>query len=330
MKPARPAASSQLGFGFDEPAPAPPGPAKPQPAQMTQPAPATPPVASAPPVAPESSAEAIARTLEAHPDYRVLRRLVPGRVFNTPAPGQKLSKGIVLDTETTGFDVAQDRVIELGMLAFEFDPVTGVVYRVVDVLDELEDPGFAIPPATIAVHHITDEMVKGHRIDDARVAEFLKNVDVVIAHNAAFDRPFVEARLPQFSTVRWACSFADIDWKAQGRGSAKLESLAQAQGWFYDAHRAEMDCHALLAVLCAPLPQAPNSAAEWTALATRMAANPWAQSWPLWLAWAWWRKSSGRPKRKRPLRPMNTATSRRCSRLTARPARCMRSSMLAW
>ena len=33
----------------------------------------------------------------------------------------------------------------------------------------------------------------------------------------------------------------------------------------------------------ASLPQAPNSAAEWTALATRIAANPWAQSWPLWL-----------------------------------------------
>ena len=125
--------------------------------------------------------EQLAQQLEQHPDYRVLRRLIPGRVFNTPAPGQKLSKGVVLDTETTGFDVAQDRVIELGMLAFEFDPVTGVVYRVSDVFDELEDPGFAIPPATIAVHHITDEMVKGHRIDDARVAEFLKNVDVTLA-----------------------------------------------------------------------------------------------------------------------------------------------------
>jgi len=33
----------------------------------------------------------------------------------------------------------------------------------------------------------------------------------------------------------------------------------------------------------APLPQAPDRATEWTALATRMAANPWAQSWPLWL-----------------------------------------------
>jgi DNA polymerase-3 subunit epsilon len=142
--------------------------------------------------------EQLAKQLEQHPDYRVLRRLVPGREFNAPVPGQKLSKGIVLDTETTGFDVSHDRVIELGMLAFEFDPVTGVVYRVIDVLDELEDPGFPIPPATTAVHHITDEMVQGHRIDDARVASFLKDASVVIAHNAAFDRPFVEARWPMF------------------------------------------------------------------------------------------------------------------------------------
>jgi len=42
-----------------------------------------------------------------------------------------------------------------------------------------------------------------------------------------------------------------------GQSSSKLESLALAQGWFYDAHRAEMDCHALLAVLTAPLAQSP-------------------------------------------------------------------------
>jgi DNA polymerase-3 subunit epsilon len=79
-------------------------------------------------------------------------------------------------------------------------------------------------------------------------------VALVIAHNAAFDRPFVESRLPQFKSVAWACSFADIDWKQEGRSSAKLENLALAQSLFYEAHRAETDCHALLAVLEAPLP----------------------------------------------------------------------------
>ncbi|WP_333842935.1 3'-5' exonuclease [Limnohabitans sp.] len=204
--------------------------------------------------------EQLAQQLEQHPDYRVLRRLLPGRVFNTPAPGQKLSKGVVLDTETTGLDVSTDRVIELGMLAFEFDHVTGVVYRVSDVFDELEDPGFAIPPATIAVHHITDEMVKGQHIDDARVAEFLQNVDVVIAHNAAFDRPFVEARWPLFEELNWACSIKDIDWREEGFGSAKLEYLLSTQGYFYDAHRAEADCWALLELLNQVLPQSQQTA----------------------------------------------------------------------
>ena len=204
--------------------------------------------------------EALAQQLEKHPDYRVLRRLTPQRVITQELAGQKLCRGVVLDTETTGFDVENDRVIELGMLLFEFDPVSGVIHQVLEVFDELEDPGFEIPPASIAVHHITDEMVRGKRIDDAQVASFLKNVDVVIAHNAAFDRPFVEARWPLFETLNWGCSIKDIDWREEGFGSAKLEYLLSTQGFFYDAHRAETDCWALIALLNQVLPQSQQTA----------------------------------------------------------------------
>jgi DNA polymerase-3 subunit epsilon len=127
-------------------------------------------------------------------------------------------------------------------------------------LDELEDPGFPIPPETTAVHHITDEMVKGHRIDDTRVAAFLKDASVVIAHNASFDRPFVEARWPLFAQLDWACTIKDIDWKEEGFGSAKLEYLLSTQGYFYDAHRAEADCWALLELLNQVLPQSQQTA----------------------------------------------------------------------
>jgi hypothetical protein len=47
-------------------------------------------------------------------------------------------------------------------------------------------------------------MVHGKQIDDTQVNALLKNVVVVIAHNAAFDRPFVEARWPIFETLNWA------------------------------------------------------------------------------------------------------------------------------
>jgi DNA polymerase-3 subunit epsilon len=36
-------------------------------------------------------------------------------------------------------------------------------------------------------------------------------------------------------------------------GSAKLEFLCSELGWFYDAHRAQIDCHALLRVLSSSL-----------------------------------------------------------------------------
>ncbi len=203
---------------------------------------------------PALDASEMARTLESHPDYRVLRRLQPRLLWPSSVQGD-LRTVLVLDTETTGLDSARESIIELALLRVNIDIATGQPVGKVEVYDELEDPGKPIPAEVTHITGLKDADVRGHRLDEARINALLEGVDLVIAHNAAFDRPFVERRLPQFSQLPWACSFADIDWKAQGRSSAKLESLAQALGWFYDAHRAEMDCHALLAVLAAPSPQ---------------------------------------------------------------------------
>jgi DNA polymerase-3 subunit epsilon len=103
-------------------------------------------------------------------------------------------------------------------------------------------------------------MVRGKIIDDVKVNAILKSASVVIAHNASFDRPFVEKRWPAFQDKQWACSIRDIDWKSEGISSAKLEFLLQTQGIFYEAHRAETDCWALLELLSAVLPQSQQPA----------------------------------------------------------------------
>jgi DNA polymerase-3 subunit epsilon len=203
--------------------------------------------------------EPMAQQLDAHPDYRVLRRLKPCLDWPVRTPEQKICRVVVLDTETTGLDQSKEKIIELALLRVDVDTTTGMPVGSVQVYDGLEDPGIPISKEIESITGINDSMVRGQRLDEARVVALLEGVDLVIAHNAGFDRPFVEARLPQFRALAWACSFADIGWKSQGRNSAKLESLALEMGYFYDAHRAEMDCHALLAVLASPLPALPHT-----------------------------------------------------------------------
>ena len=237
--------------------------------------------AASPSASPANTPEACAAVLDAHPDYRVLRRL-PVRLEWPGAQSTGRTRVLILDTETTGLDQSKEKIIELAMLRLDVDSATGMPLGPLQVFDQLEDPGRAIPKEVVALTGITDADVQGKRLDEARIAAMLEGVDVVIAHNAAFDRPFCEARVPQFRDLAWACSFADIDWKAQGRSSSKLEALALALGWFYDAHRAEMDCHALLAVLCAALPKAPerNGMAGLLAAAARPALRLYATHAP--------------------------------------------------
>ena len=196
--------------------------------------------------------EAMAQVLAQHPDFRVLRRLQPVADYGG-LQGQSTQRVIVLDTETTGLDSRNEAIIELAMLSVLVDTATGLPVGPVTIYESFEDPGKPIPPAIQDITGIDDTMVAGQRIDDTAVTALVEAADLIVAHNAGFDRPFVEARLPVFASKPWNCSFAGIDWKKEGSGSAKLEFLASERGWFYDAHRAQVDCHALLQVLSTPL-----------------------------------------------------------------------------
>jgi DNA polymerase III subunit epsilon len=198
--------------------------------------------------------EAAARALAGSADYRVLRRLEPATSF-AAAPAEPLARAVIVDVETTGLSLAEDRMIEAALLAFEFAPSSSSVIRVVDSYDGLEDPGRPIPPEATAIHGITDQMVRGQRLDEGRMIEVMRGATLVIAHRASFDRPFLESRLPLLAELPWACSYEQIPWQAEGFSGAKLEYLAWQSGFFYDAHRSLVDCQALLELLRRPLPR---------------------------------------------------------------------------
>ncbi len=198
--------------------------------------------------------EKLAQQLGQDPAYRIVRKLDSKTLFEAqPIPaGADVGIGLVLDTETTGCE-DHDKIVELGMISFAYNRQTGQIYHALDRFNALEDPGMPISPEASAVNGITDDMVKGHRIDDDAVQSMVGSVDFVIAHNAGFDRPYCERRFSFFKAKKWACSYSQMDWAAVGVESSKLEYIAYRLGFFYDAHRAENDCLALLNALRLPL-----------------------------------------------------------------------------
>jgi len=195
----------------------------------------------------------MARTLVESGHYRVSNRLEPQAEYHLPDSNPKLVAAVV-DVETTGTNPDSDKIIEFGICLFEYDREIGRIYKVLGSWEWFEDPGFPIPPEITNITGITDEMVAGQSIDDQTVNDLLTQVVLVIAHNAGFDRRFLENRLPAFASKHWACSRFDIDWKAEGIRSSALEFVAYALGFFHDQHRAASDCRATVHALAQPLP----------------------------------------------------------------------------
>ena len=209
-----------------------------------------------PPMMNTLEAEIAVTALKATGNYRVLRRLdVENDPRFTRRRGGESLIGLCLDTETTGFDYPHDRVIELGLVAFEYDPDSGEIIRVTDRYSGCEDPGRPLSEEVKLVTGISDDLLQGQRLDDDRVEELARKAGLVIAHNAGFDRKFVEARFPIFAQLPWACTLAQIDWQQELISSRTLEYLLYRYGYFIDAHRAVNDAEGVLGLLLERLPR---------------------------------------------------------------------------
>ncbi|MDX7952546.1 exonuclease domain-containing protein [Lichenihabitans sp. Uapishka_5] len=132
--------------------------------------------------------ELAAKVLEASDDYRELRRLRPRE-----ASGPRTLTGderlvVIVDTETTGLDHRTHEVIELGMVAFVHDG-RGEVLSVTAEFSALQEPSGPLTPEIVRLTGITDEMLEGKRIDLDAVEAFIAEADLIVAHNAGFDRP---------------------------------------------------------------------------------------------------------------------------------------------
>ncbi|MBS1054781.1 3'-5' exonuclease [Gluconobacter kondonii] len=196
---------------------------------------------------PDRALEALADRLEASEDYRVLRRLRPSVLDHKPE-GRGLRTGLFVDLETTGLDPRQDEIIEIGMVLFIYR-IDGLLLGTLPAFSKLREPSIPVPAFVQDLTGLTPERLAGQTVSPDEVAAFAPDASLVIAHNAAFDRPFLERFCPAFVNKPWACSMEDIPWDQAGFEGRKLGHLGLQAGFFFDGHRAVDDCQAAIALL---------------------------------------------------------------------------------
>jgi DNA polymerase-3 subunit epsilon len=93
----------------------------------------------------------------------------------------------ILDLETTGTNLAVDRIVEIAIVKISPDG-TRVVKR------KLINPGMKIPPQASAIHGISDEMVKDaplFKVVANEIKQFIENCDLAGYNSNRFDWPLL-------------------------------------------------------------------------------------------------------------------------------------------
>lgn len=157
-----------------------------------------------------------------------------------------------VDVETTGVDESEDKIIELAVKSIKLNAKSGDIIHVLNLYESFQDPEQPISEEITLINGITNDMVKGKNIDWNVVDGIFKQADIIVAHNASFDRAFLDRYLPISQNKLWGCTMSDIDWLHRGFPNAKQELLCIWHGFYYESHRAMNDVDALIHLVSHP------------------------------------------------------------------------------
>jgi len=149
---------------------------------------------------------------------------------------------VCFDCETTGLEPNNDRIIEIAVAKFTYS-------EILESYETLIDPQRIIPPNTIEIHHITNEMVAGKPKAAEVLPQALKLIGnhILIGHGIQLDVSFVEQECKRSSIP---CNLANnrfLDTLRMARlyGETPVNSLQRLRQHFNiaeeGAHRAMSD-----------------------------------------------------------------------------------------
>src|SRR4051794_25734747 len=163
-----------------------------------------------------------------------------------------------IDLETTGINISTDKIIEIAIVKITPDGNKFTKRKLIN-------PQMRIPESSIAVHGITDEMVKDaptFKQVGNEIKQFLDNCDIGGYNSNRFDVPML---IEEFMR-------AGLDFSSDGRKMVDVQkvfhmmeqrTLSAAYKFYCDkcldeAHSAEADAHATWEILLAQVERYPH------------------------------------------------------------------------
>jgi len=128
-----------------------------------------------------------------------------------------------LDTETTGLGES-DEMVSLGLLLTEVVLPKGHFVRAIEEFYAVREPGVPINPRAQAVHGLSAEALYGKSFDLSQIRSLIEQADVLIAHNASFDRRMLAKLIPDVMKWPWRCSYRQVGWPG-GLANKKLDTI---------------------------------------------------------------------------------------------------------
>jgi len=149
---------------------------------------------------------------------------------------------VCLDCETTGLDPKTDRIIEIAFVKFTLG-------KNLDSFESLVDPKMPIPDVSMAIHHISQEMVTGQPLIHEILPKILENLrgHVIVGHGIKLDIEFIaeEAARNKIMTTLRQQKTIDTLRLARLYGQSPTNSLERLRQHFNiddeGAHRAMSD-----------------------------------------------------------------------------------------
>lgn len=158
-----------------------------------------------------------------------------------------------IDTETTGLDYQNDRIIQAAVSVMPNDPYPSISSRAYHI-----NPGIPIPAEATAIHGISDSDVAGYENEEVQIPKIVdmiydtwQNDSVIVGHNLPYDLNMIKSATERIGMEPFSIKGPMLDsmvlYRMLGGSRASLRAVSSHFGIVNDdAHSAVSDAETSL------------------------------------------------------------------------------------